>query len=77
MAQGQISKYEKEKKPKIVTCSTCAHFRRDTSGPSRNAYTHVYFMGTCAIGLTPHSPIKQFADKPHQCNQYVKDLHTS
>ena len=27
-------------------------------------------MGTCALGLTPHSPIKQFADKHHVCNLY-------
>lgn len=76
MAQGQISNYT-AKKPALVVCATCAHFHRDTSGPSYNIYTHIYFMGTCALGLTPHSPVKQFADKPHQCNQYVKDLHIS
>ena len=57
-------------KPVLVTCETCRHFRRDTTGPSYNAYTHVYFMGTCALGLTPHTPIKQFADKLHQCNKH-------
>ena len=76
MAQGQISNYT-AKKPALVVCATCAHFHRDTSGPSFNAETGIYFMGTCDLGLTPHSHIKQFADKPHQCNQYVKDLHTS
>jgi len=70
MAQGQISKYEKEKKPTLVACATCAHFHRDTSGPSFNAETRIFFMGTCALGLTPHSPIKQFADKPHICKLY-------
>ena len=35
-----------------------------------NAYTHVYFMGTCALGLTPDTPIKQFADKPRVCNNH-------
>ena len=70
MAQGQISKYDKEKKPTLVTCATCSHFRRDTTGPNYNVYTHVYFMGICAIGLTPHSTIKQFSNKPHQCKQY-------
>ena len=60
--------------PKLVTCATCRHFRLDTEGPSYNAYTHVYFMGTCAIGCTPDTPIKQFADKKHQCNGY-KESH--
>ena len=60
----------KPSKPVLVTCATCRHFRRDTEGPSRNAYTHVYFMGTCDLGLTPHTPIKQFADKPHECNKH-------
>ena len=69
MAQGQISNYT-AKKPTLVVCASCVYFHRDTSVPSFNAYTHVYFMGTCALGLTPHSPIKQFADKPHQCNLY-------
>ena len=57
-------------KPTLVVCASCAHFRRDTSGPSFNAETHIFFMGTCALGLTPHSPIKQFADKHHVCNLY-------
>ena len=57
-------------KPILVTCASCRHFRRDTEGPSFNAYTHVYFMGTCGLGLTPHTPIKQFADKPHECNKH-------
>lgn len=56
--------------PRLVTCATCRHFRRDTTGPSYNAYTRVYFMGTCGLGLTPHTPVKQFADKPHECNQH-------
>lgn len=57
-------------KPVLVTCETCRHFRRDTEGPSLNAETGVYFMGVCALGLKPDSPIKQFADKPHQCNKH-------
>ena len=57
-------------KPNPVTCATCRHFVRDTSGPSYNIYTHIYFMGTCTLGLTPHSPIKQFADKPHICPKH-------
>lgn len=61
-------------KPTLVVCADCRHFRRDTTGPSYNAYTHVYFMGSCVLGLTPDTPIKQFADKPHQCNGY-KTLH--
>ena len=69
MAQGQISNYT-AKKPRLVTCGRCAHFHRDTDGPSRNADTGIYFMGRCTLGLTPHSPIKQFADKPHICNLY-------
>ena len=70
MALGQISNKNKAK-PKLVTCATCKHFHRDTTGPSYNAYTHVYFMGTCALGLTPDTPIKQFADKQRECNQHI------
>lgn len=55
----------------LVTCGTCRHFRRDTDGPSRNAYTHEYFMGACAFGLKPDSPIKQFADKARVCERFV------
>ena len=69
MATGQISKKEKEK-TKLVVCADCRHFHRDTTGPSYNAYTHVYFMGTCTLGLTPDTPIKQFADKPHICDKH-------
>ena len=58
-------------KPTLVVCADCRHFRRDTTGPSRNVYTHVYFMGTCALGLTPDTPIKQFADKPHICDKHI------
>ena len=53
--------------PRTVTCATCRHFVRDTQGISRNNTTGQYFMGTCNLGLTPHSPIKQFADHPHIC----------
>ena len=58
-------------KPTLVVCADCRHFRRDTTGPSYNAYTHVYFMGSCALGLTPDTPIKQFADKPHICKKHI------
>ena len=58
-------------KPTLVVCADCRHFRRDTTGPSRNAYTHVYFMGTCALGLTPDTPIKQFANKQRECNKHI------
>lgn len=63
------------RQPPLVTCATYSHFHRDTFGPSYNIYTHQYFMGTCTLGLTPHSPIKQFANKPHHCKHYVKNLH--
>ena len=70
MATGQISKKEKEK-TKLVVCADCRHFHRDTTGPSYNAYTHVYFMGTCTLGLTPDTPIKQFADKQRECDKHI------
>ena len=70
MALGQISNKNKAK-PKLVTCATCKHFHRDTTGPSYNAYTHVYFMGSCALGLTPDTPIKQFADKQRECDKHI------
>jgi len=56
-------------KPKPVTCATCRHFVRDTSGPSYNIYTHQYFMGTSNIGCNPDntSTGKIFADKQRLC----------
>lgn len=57
-------------KPTLVVCADCRYFHRDTTGPSYNAYTHVYFMGFCALGLTPDTPIKQFADKQRECNKH-------
>ena len=59
-----------KQKVTLVTCGTCRHFRRDTEGPSYNAYTHEYFMGVCGLGLKPDSPIKQFADKKRVCNEH-------
>ena len=63
--------------PQLVTCATCRHFRRDTTGPSYNAYTHVYFMGTSDIGCDPDNTFnaqrgtaKIFADKPRICNNH-------
>lgn len=60
-----------------VTCSTCRHFLRDTAGPSYNIYTHIYFMGTCSLGLDPfhtHNKntgiAKVFADNTHECNKH-------
>ena len=57
--------------PKPVTCATCSHFVRDTSGPSYNIYSHVYFMGTSDIGCDPDNTYNKktnkaeiFADKP-------------
>ena len=56
----------------LVTCGRCRHFRRDTEGPSYNAYTHEYFMGVCGLGLKPDSPIKQFADRHRVCSKYLQ-----
>ena len=58
-------------KPRLVTCGACRHFRRDTEGPSFDAYTHEYFMGVCGLGLKPDSPIKQFADRKRVCGRFV------
>ena len=64
-------------KPALVVCATCAHFHRDTSGPSRNVYTHIYFMGESDIHCDPdhtfneqRGTAKIFADKPRICNKY-------
>lgn len=61
----------------LVTCGTCRHFRRDTEGPSYNAYTHEYFMGESDIGCDPdrtfneeRGTAKIFADKARVCNRY-------
>jgi hypothetical protein len=55
---------------KIVRCSDCVHFRRDTEGISRSVTTGEYFMGVCKAGLHPDSPIKQFANKYRLCNSF-------
>ena len=67
----------KPSKPVLVTCATCRHFLRDTDGPSRNVYTHVYFMGESDIGCDPdhtfneqRGTAKIFADKPRICNNH-------
>ena len=64
--------------PKPVTCATCRHFVRDTSGPSRRADTGEYFMGTSDIGCDPdHTYNKKtnkaeiFADKPRLCPNHL------
>lgn len=69
---------KKKPQPTLVTCATCRHFRRDTTGPSYNAYTRVYFMGTCDIGCDPdhtfnekRGTAKIFADKQRQCNKHL------
>lgn len=67
--------YTKPKpQPPQVTCASCRHFLRDTSGPSYNIYTHVFFMGTCKLGLQPDTKIKQFANRKHQCNEHKELL---
>ena len=65
-------------KPNPVTCATCRHFVRDTSGPSYNIYTHIYFMGTSDIGCDPdhtfneeRGTAKIFADKQRECNKHI------
>lgn len=62
-------------KPALVVCASCVHFRRDTSGPSFNAETGIYFMGRCKKGLHPDSPKKQFADKQRQCDTFKFSKH--
>ena len=65
-------------KPVLVTCETCRHFRRDTTGPSYNAETGVYFMGESDIGCDPdhtfnaeRGTAKIFADKQRECNKHI------
>lgn len=72
MAQGQISKYQKQ--PTTVYCSDCKHFLRDTEGPSRRNGLGEFFMGQCLAGLHPDTIKKQFADKPRRCDSYSKQL---
>lgn len=73
MALGQISNKNKAK-PKLVTCATCKHFHRDTTGPSFNQETHIYFMGVCDLHLDPDHTFTEltgkaeiFANKPRVC----------
>lgn len=70
----------KEKaKATLVTCGRCRHFRRDTEGPSYNAYTHEYFMGESDIGCDPdhtynevRGTAKIFADRQRVCSKYLQ-----
>lgn len=55
----------------LVVCEDCIHFERDTSGPSFSVETGEYFMGTCLIGCSPDSPIKQFANLKHECAKHT------
>lgn len=68
MAAGQISNYAK--KPRYVTCGACRWFQRDTQGRNFNVETGEYYMGVCAKGLKPDTEIKQFANKPRECESY-------
>ena len=65
-------------KPVLVTCGRCRHFRRDTEGPSYNAYTHEYFMGESDIGCDPdhtfnevRGTAKIFADRQRVCENFL------
>ena len=65
-------------KPVLVTCGRCRHFRRDTEGPSYNAYTHEYFMGESDIGCDPdhtfnevRGTAKIFADRQRVCEDFL------
>ena len=70
-------------KARLVTCGTCRHFRRDTEGPSHNAYTREYFMGESDIGCDPDNTFnkergtaKIFANKQRVCNEWEEDGST-
>ena len=65
-------------KPQLVTCATCKHFHRDTTGPSFNQETHIYFMGVCDLHLDPdhtfneqRGTAKIFADKQRECDKHI------
>lgn len=64
-----MAKAEK-KKPRLVECCQCRHFKRDTEGPNCSVMTGEYFMGVCLIGCTPDTKVKQFAERPHECKGY-------
>lgn len=68
--------------PRLVTCASCAHFRRDTTGPNRNNYSGIYFMGECDIGCDPdhtfneqRGTAKIFADHKRICPLYRQLTH--
>lgn len=68
MAQGQISNHINNK-PKMVFCSTCRIFNRDTEGISRRKDTGEFFMGLCPKGHNDGHR-KVFADKPRICSDH-------
>lgn len=54
-----------------VTCASCLHFILDTEGISITAHSREHFMGRCAAGEHPHSPMKQFAHVGHRCGKHT------
>lgn len=72
MTAAKITRKQAEAARPRVQCAECRHFKRDTEGISHSIITGEYFMGICTLGLTPDSPIKQFADKPRSCDRYAK-----
>lgn len=62
----------KAKELPTVYCAECCYFIRDTSGRSYCHETGEYFLGVCNLGLKPDTVIKQFANRPRHCKNYVK-----
>ena len=62
---------EQPKPVRRIKCGDCRHFRRDTEGRSLSK-EGVFFMGLCSLGLHPDSPVKQFADKMRECEQWER-----
>ncbi len=58
-----------QQRPRVY-CGECKHFLRDTEGINHNVHTGEFFMGVCLRGLHPDTMIKQFANKPRDCEAY-------
>lgn len=61
-----------KKKPVIekVRCAACRHFKRDTSGSSRNVVTGEYFIGSCPFGHGDGVEGRVMADVKRVCKDY-------
>lgn len=65
----KATKKGKSKEPDVV-CADCQFSTRNTSGPSFNIDTGIFFMGTCSEMEGDGIPGKVFMDTKRKCKKY-------